>query len=516
MGQLTVRREIRWSGTAALLCLFFFLFSSCEEHSPCAYPVYEVGAVEGYVLAGGEGASITVGARAHEGDRRGQVIVSTLSDSTGWFRLELPTGLYRLETDPENAIVHSSDARDTITITPHVHRHDLMRGRAQVRIRVPGELNGEFFTLAIPSSYFLDRDSQTAQVQDGVLDFDFPVLQPQSYTMELEPTGSAARLYLPGTYDPDEAETVEIGVEEPVIIETSFEESYGSISGSIVGSWQEASVGRPYVDAFSADSVQIVQVWCKEDGTFRVPLLIAEPVRLLAECQGLGQWVGGATYEEAQTFSLEPGDRLTGVSIVECGLLVWLEGPGVLSYHRASTRLVDVAGHTFEPINYADNPIAICNLAPGEYRLLVHGYCDGEPWASQWYDGAESVSAATPIALEPGELRTVTIHLVEGGGIQGRVLVPDGEPLHCYYFRICDAGGEPLCGQWQWICDEAFSYSGLANGVYYLAARTTGSVEAWWYPGTTEFDSAVPIEIRDHSIVTGIEWTIGGEQEVVP
>ena len=323
-------------------------------------------------------------------------------------------------------------------------------------------------------------------------------------------------LYLPSGYDPDEAETVEIGAEEPAIIEFSFEQSYGSISGSVTGSWQEAFVSRPEVDAYSADSIRIARVWCEDDGTFMLPLLIAEPVRLLTKCQGLEQWVGGATYAEARVFPLGPGDRITGVSVVECGLIVRLEGPGNLTRHRASIRLIDAAGHTFEPDNYSDNPITICNLPPGEYRLLVYGYCDGEPWASQWYDGAESASAATPITLAPGELRTVTIHLVEGGRIQGRVLDSDGQPLDYYYLRLCDADGETLCDQGQSRYHGEFSYSGLANGDYYLAVRTSWDAETCWYPGMREFERATPIRIRDHGTVTGIEWIAGSEKEVAP
>jgi hypothetical protein len=35
-------------------------------------------------------------------------------------------------------------------------------------------------------------------------------------------------------------------------------------------------------------------------------------------------------------------------------------------------------------------------LVPGRYRIYVHGDCDwvGEPWASQWYDRADSLAAA--------------------------------------------------------------------------------------------------------------------------
>ena len=176
--QLPVRSDISRPTPAAFLCLLFLLLSpSCTDRSTCDLPTYEVGAVEGYVLAGGEGRSITVGARPREGDRRGALVASTLSDSTGWFRLELPTDLYRLETDPESGTVYSTgDVRDTVRITPHVQRYDLLRGQLRVRIHMPGELNGESFKLTIRSPHIYDSDSQTLQVQDGLLDFHFPVL----------------------------------------------------------------------------------------------------------------------------------------------------------------------------------------------------------------------------------------------------------------------------------------------------------------------------------------------------
>ena len=96
----TRRRELRWAGALVISCAALLLSSSCDDDSPCSCPTYQIGAVEGYVLAAGEGCALKVGARALDGPRDGQVIVAALSDSTGWFRLELPTGRYRLETNP--------------------------------------------------------------------------------------------------------------------------------------------------------------------------------------------------------------------------------------------------------------------------------------------------------------------------------------------------------------------------------------------------------------------------------
>jgi len=491
----------------AIACASLVALLSCEDDENCVYPNFQVGAVEGYVLVAGEGRSVLVGARTQEGLSRGEVVARVQSDSTGWYRFELPTGLYRIETDPSAGIVHTSRLTDTITVTPSVQRFDLLRGSLTLLIHMPPDLEGERYRALIRSSYFPSPSSEVLQVEDGTLRFEYSVLPLGGYRASLDVWSGSARIYLPAAHDEDEAEIIEVGADEPVTYEASFVESFASIMGSVTGSWQEGSDYFPFVEAFSSPSTTIAGISCEDDGTFYIPLLAAVPVRLSTSIHGIEQWVGGASYEEARLFNLQAGDRVTGVDIRESGIEVTLQGPGAPAHYRPTMRLLDAAGNRKE-IWDQSNRLTICNLAPGEYRLLVYGYCDGQTWASQWYDGAETLGEATPIVLGEGELKRISMSLVEGGRIAGRILTSGGAVLDDFLLRIVDAEGNPLCGEWEVFTGGQFSYTGLADGAYHLAVRPPGSYEPWWYPGTHEFESATPIEIRDHEAVTGVEWSL--------
>ncbi len=466
------------------------------------------------MIAGGEGCATTVGARAFEGPDRGRLVASVRTDSTGRYGLELPTGVYRLETNPRPSVVMGSDARDTITVAPRVHRRDLLRGRVRLLVRLPVDLDSERYDLTLRSSYTSDTQNQYRHLEEGLLTFDFPAVQPGSYVMQLRCRSNDAFLFLPGVRDREEADVLEVHAEYPTEHEISFEHSYGSISGSVTGNWQLASQSRPFVFAWSADSTLISKTTCGVDGAFTVSMFRAEHVRLELWIGNSRRWVGGDTFEEAQVFAVQPGDRLTEVSILESGILLWLEGPGAFSSHRATVRLISSSRQTWEFSSSLRNPIVISNLPADDYLLYVYGHCHRQSWAGQWYDGAESMDEATAIRLEPGELRELNMQLVEGGSIHGCVLDPNGEPPRYVHIQVYGADGEPLCERSESFGEGAFSWLGLANGEYYLAARIPGDRETWWYPGTIEFEHASSILISDHEAVTGVDWAVGLTKEV--
>ncbi len=514
MPELSFDQVFRPFTRTLLLCLLLLL-TSCGDESTRPCPVHDIGAVEGYVIAGGEGSPATVRAVALCDPRREVVVATVESDSTGWYRLELPTARYRLETAPVSSVRFSSDVRDTITITPRVHRRDLLRGRVRIQVRMPADLEGEQYRLSLGYPYSRSYLAESGHVTDGLLDFHFPMVPAGPYGMRIWSGSNPMSLYLPGSHDPEWAEMLEVGVEALTEYEISFEESHGSISGSVTGSWQQVAGGPPSVLAYCADSTMIGRTACREDGAFTLSMFLAQPVRLLTRIEGVERWVEGDSYEEARIFTVRPGDRLAGVSEVESGILVWLEGPGTSMRYQAGVRLINSSGGTIDLSPRWRNPIPVHNLPCGDYLLHVYGHCSGESWASQWYDGAESMDEATAIRLEPGELRVLDLHLVEGGGIQGRVYGPAGEPLDYCYARIHGADGEPLCAGWELVHGGEFSWRGLANGEYYLSAGIPRSSEIWWYPGEAEFDRAAPVRISDHETVTGVDWIAGGEGKVV-
>ena len=190
---------------------------------------------------------------------------------------------------------------------------------------------------------------------------------------------------------------------------------------------------------------------------------------------------------------------------MEGGILLELEGPGYLSDYRARVALLDRSGRTYTGDTAYGNPIAVCNLPSGSYRLYVHGDCDAEPWASQWYDGADSLAAASFIEVVAGHATRATLHLDHDGRIEGRVLDNAGlpAPVRLALYR----GGAPLCENLYAVGWNPFSIRGLGNGDYTLAAVLLDDA-LWWYPGTAFPDSARILRIRNHGTLTGIEWRL--------
>jgi hypothetical protein len=477
---------------------------ACNEDSlvPPFCPPYRIGALEGYVRAGGEALVARVGARQAQPPYL--VLFETRSDSAGWYHFQLSPGLYSIELDPDPGSIRFP-LRDTVRVTTATRRLDIRRGKLTVRVATPPALEGaDFWCDLDPLTSYVHSSQARAVASDGTLEFAFPSLGPGTYRISL---WHEARFWLPGTYDVQAADRVVVPVDRPVVYEAAVDR-YASITGTVRGSWQEAQKPGPTVAAYRPDRQRIGRATTAQDGSFALDILVAEPVRLQVESDGITQWVGGDSFESATVFDLQPGDAVRDVPVVESGILCRIELPGFLSSHDAAILLRDESGNTYRPSVWGRNPVAICNLRPGRYFLFVYGYCDydGEPWASQWYDGADSLAAATPIELPEGQLVPITVHLALGGAIEGRVLASDGTVFPGASVAAFDQAGAPLCDAWRGFPGGSFALRGLGNGRYYVATRA--GTNHWWYPGTAVFDSARAIEIRDHATVTGIEWRL--------
>jgi hypothetical protein len=64
---------------------------------------------------------------------------------------------------------------------------------------------------------------------------------------------------------------------------------------------------------------------------------------------------------------------------------------------------------------------------------------------------------------------------------------------------LCEARADETTGY--------YSFSGLADGEYYLAAGGIG-IDPWWYPGVPSIESADVVLVKDHGSVTGIDWSL--------
>ncbi len=488
---------------APLLALM--LLASCTVDSPPDDFVHEVGAVEGYVLVAGQGTALDINARSLvTGGTR--VTSSTESDSTGWYRLDLPTGFYRLETELWSGGRRVSAYDDSVEVGPGVLHRDLLRGVAEIGIRVPPELEGRHCSLRLDGLFSTYSDSRaSAIVSDGLLGFTLPALQPGDYRMQLE--GLGQNLYLPGTLMSAEADTLTVGAQDTAVYTLDLAGAYATISGAATGSWQSALSASLGVYAVSEGGMLLAVAGCAQDGTFVLGLFTPQDVRLRFVSSGVEQWCGGDSFETASVFPLRPGDHITGVTYVESGIEVRLEGPGHQFEYRAEVFVRDETGREFQRDTVYGNPFVICNLRPGRHYLRLEGLCDDQIWASQWYDGAPGPADAVPIDLQPGELRQVVINLVEGGRISGDLLTHDGDRPEYARIGIHDGAGDPLCGYPSYVEEGVYSFRGLADGDYYLAADLLGD-DVWWYPGTTVFAEASAIVISGFGTVSDLDWSL--------
>jgi len=487
---------------------------SCTEESVTECPTFNVGAVEGRVVAAGDGLSTRVRARALDGPNAWLALWDTQSDSTGWYRLDLPSGLFRIELGQASEFrqSNSQDPRDTVSVASQVVRRDLVRARTEIRILMPPELEDHSIRLGLEAGSW-DDHSDNRRVQSGELVFDFPPIQPNTYTLELGGSGLENQ-FLPGTFRVHEADTFVIGPQAIQRLQFDFTDRYASISGQVTGGWQAAEQPTPFIIAFDLDGRQVYAGNCLPDGSFTVDLLFPAPVRIkIRGSRGyLYQWVGGNTEETATVFLPDPGDRITGVDVVESGLLIGLNGPATTGDYDFMVVVRDAEGEVHRTNYSSEGPYYLGNLRPGRYFVQVSGICERQSWAAQWYGDSATLADAVPVDLGPGEYRYLEFDLEAGGRIAGQVLMPDLTAPEAVDVGVFDHQGDPFCENWrqfQRFEGGVFSFPGLPEGQYYLGVDRYFDTP-WWYPGTFGLTEAEPLSLAAHDSLGGVTWTLPG------
>lgn len=483
---------------AALAASLLLALVSCSDDEPATCPTFQVGAVQGYVRVAGSGAALTVGARAQAGPGNGEIVASTVSAADGWYRLELPTGRYRLEVEPSRGTIISGDPRDTLTVTPQVRRHDLVRGRAELTLSLPDSFESTWFTLYLNARSSFGEHAR-ARVEGGALRFVFPALQPATYAARLSPS-----------YGYSGGDSLRVGTEAVATRAVDLRSGGATIAGHVTGSWQLAGVAVPYVEAVDAQQRGFGSFACDADGAYALPLLEARPVRLLVRLESSYQWLGGDGFATARVFAPAPGERLEGADLVESGLDLRLQGPGDWFVQRAEIVVRDADGQDVRTVTAFSAREVLGNLPPGRYYVGIGEACPDEIWAPQWYDGAAEAAAATPIDLAAGQLRRLDITLATGGRIAGELRTAAGAvpgPATC---RLSDANGVSLCRGGILLIGAHFDFAGLPDGDYYLSASAAPG-SWWWYPGTSDHTQATAITVTGHAAVTGLSWRLPEE-----
>ncbi len=487
------------------------LLAACDEGTYC--PGYAVGAVEGYVTSVGEGFAVKVEAEAVGGEFDGRRIMTTESDSTGWYRMDLPSGFYRIRTDLDDGYLPDSDPRDTVTVETGIRRIDLQRGRAVMTAVMPAFYEGKSFGVTfdgIEPGYAIESEV----VIDGRLSYTAPLLMPGSYRIRLHNWSLDVEIWMPGVSVMSDGDIIEVTTESVVEYGIDFTESFASISGAVTGSWLETNLSRPKVHIHAMDYRELGNARCDEDGLYMCPLFMPQPVRLRVRLDGRDNWIGGESFETATVFDVQPGDSLTDVDLVESGIHVQVLESGGLEFDTAIIELYDQDLDQVHWVPASTDSRLICNLDPGRYYLYLNGSCTDQAWAAHWYGGTSDPATATPIDLASGVLDSLELDLAPGARIFGTVTDAEGAPVPLIDAGLYLGADMPLCtgyAQFRYFETGAFEFTGLGEGEYYAGLIHRGVI--WWYPGTATFAAAWPVFVEDGAATEIVDWRLPPSEE---
>ena len=507
-----------------LLCATAVLTAtlSCDDCADPPCTVMMLGTVEGYVTGGASPVEANLNLvpldSSHEDDS-----YSVRADSTGFYTFTVPAGDYfrtawyfstkRYYTSG-GGLGPKSQA-DTVTVGDPARRIDLAAGAATVLLDVPETLQEFSLDCRIGvrdgsrlDSYSWDQGDSAGSGRR----FTFPFVPAGIYSLTLQ-VDRRAEIWLPPSWSPEDADT--LTVETGAI--TNYEAALTDpaiIRGSVTGSWQEFPDHRPRIEVYDADSTEILYENLSSDPDYEFLLPVVAPIKLRVKIGNIARWIGGRDYASATVYDPQPGDIITGVDLEEGGIVCYLNYPGQFGDLEANFGLVDAdsvpLGSRY-PMGGGENPFFISNLTPGTYFLYLGRASSRQPWYSNWFDGAESFSEATPITIEsPGEIKRITAHLADGGRITGRVLRYNGDPALGIRLTTLRTD-EPERNDYATYSnhsDGSYEIVGLSNGDYLVGVYSYYYNVTSWYPG--EFDPALADTIRvvDHGTVTGIEWPV--------
>ncbi|MBK9304506.1 MAG: carboxypeptidase regulatory-like domain-containing protein [bacterium] len=533
------------------LAALLVIGSGCAEFGD-PWSGIPAGRIEGRVTTGASPVEALVFFDRVSGGAEDRFECTLVVDDDGGFGLDVPAGEYLVSAWAEGAgeTVHHAaphpvyEAADADTITVSAANSpvviDFALGSLEVGLTLPPGLEGYEGSLyyMVPA---VGEDgpapfqvaSRWVEVENGRIDARPVILLPGDYLILLgigapldRSYGYACeRVWLPGTRDPGAAArfTVAAGVAAHPLVPVTVEPL--RVEGRVGGAWLELGLtSNPSLTVADLDSTELIDSFgVDEDGTFRFDLLLPAEFKL-----GIGHnyadrtWYGGPRFEQAEVFAIGPGESLSGLEILQCGLrLVLAEMPA--GYNDAWCDIYDATGTErlgrHSVYFQLDSQIGIPNLSPGSYLLRIgyDGYSVGRlSWLPQWFDRAESPAGARPILLtEPGEIVTLDLVLENGGTIAGSLETLSTE----YHIVFVCREDQPLEWAHTTVSNGAYTFLGLPDGRYKVGA--VPSEDYWdaegfpppgttWYPSTPDWDAAGVVEIVGAGTVTGVDIVVPG------
>jgi hypothetical protein len=526
---------------------FALIATGCAEFDDAHQPAVPAGRIEGRVTTGAAPVAARIELVRVTGDYRERLVLLPVVDAAGNYGIDVPVGDYLayLRMDGINErIAHALPEpnygythRDTVTVTEANSpvRIDFALGILALELLLPDVLDGRDGDVEL---YRVEQDGDvtslryivhhiTSIVAGRIYPRQIPLL-PGEYVARFAAGASEAAIqayacesvWLPGARDAAAAARYRVTANEIAMAACAATIEPLRVAGRVAGAWLELGVSNhPQLYAADLDSVLLIDhLRTDDDGEFVFDLLLPASFRLRVEHgQSIAHWIGGNGFADADVFTLESGQSLENVELLQCGLIVGIDAP-LQNTDAAYCRLYDATGLTQLASTYCylanSREFAYYNLWPGTYLLRIEAGYGGSAWLPQWFDGVDAPTEARPIVIgNPGDIVAVDVVLEPGGVIVGRLELPPTPAPHYVVFAYdADQGDE-----WQYhtldALDPVFTFEGLPDGRYKLGAivsvlyyQSTARppVGTVWYPSTPDWTAAGIVEIVDAAVVTDV------------
>ena len=537
-------RAIRAHGLLAIGVLASLGAGGCSDNPMQSYAV-PAGRIQGVVRLGVTPVQAKVRATLVASRPGDAAQFDARVASNGSYRLDVPAGRYVLgimlrsdtHVDYEYSAtgLQAGDAPpDTLLVdsTNSPTEVDFDLASLSVHLDLPRELDGERALVVLhrwglpPAQGFRSYLFRyQAEIQNGVADILARGVLPGTYQLEVViGLYGGEHFWLPGVRDPGASPLVEIAPNQLVMVAGAVGQTPARLQGRISGAWEELGLTAPSLSLFALDSTVVRgERQVSQDGSFDEHIYLPAPVKLLVTHDGVTQWVGGSNFEAATVFELQAGQTISGIQFVESGALVEVSGEGynlaltIVQFYDATT--MSLAAEWKSSFAPSPNVIAVPNLRPGDYRVHVDFSLRGfSKWTPQWYDRAVDPVRARIVTIGgEGEVVRIPLVMQQGGTISG-VLGGPGlgtDDVIIYVTAADDPSG--WSNRWVPAGRQSFTVEGLPNGQWKVGAsipagnnadRPTPAPGTIWYPGTTHWQSARVITIRNFEDVTGIEISL--------
>jgi len=159
----------------------------------------------------------------------------------------------------------------------------------------------------------------------------------------------------------------------------------------------------------------------------------------------------------------------------------------------------------------ADGTYRLAGLEPGDYRVRFKPQGN---LAVQWYDGADSETDATRLAVSAGQtVPDIDAHLRQARTITGTVTDPQGQPVEDVRVEVYKDGTFYYTDRAWTDATGAFSTSDLPTGTYrvYLRPSSPTPLASQWYDKSPSRGTATQVAVSDgQAAVIDAELEEGG------